>query len=227
MKQYVPQEKSKLNDHQQILRTSVNPLPNISEEYQEQYKEGEEYVQPPSNPHNISNYNYYQQNNRGTDGFSQPHEIKKANFEQNRRTNISAVSSNIVSSREKLQNDHNNNMSEVSNSISHSKNTNKGYVRMTGGAQFGIPSQTQNNEVIQPPQQETSYSQPIIQRNTGHSMNMPESIPQYKPKGKKKIKDSILNQYNHNLPPTQIEYQSGFQDIPPPMVNPGESTLKK
>ena len=111
-------------------------------------------------------------------------------------------------------------MSGSSNSISHSKNTNKGYVRMTGGPQFGVPQQISS----QP--QEINYSKPI-QRKTGTSANISEGASKPVRKGKKKDRDSLLNQYSHNLPPTQIEYQSGFQDIPPPMLNPGESTLKK
>ena len=101
VRQFVPQEQSEHVLHQQILNTAVNPLPNLQAEYHEEYKECPEHAQPVQSQHNISNYNYHQQNSRGKTGFSQPHEIKKANFEQNRRNHISAVSSNIVSSREK------------------------------------------------------------------------------------------------------------------------------
>ena len=46
-------------------------------------------------------------------------------------------------------------------------------------------------------------------------------------KENKKIPESILQQYSQNLPPHQIEYKSGFQDIPPPIYNANEDLMHK
>lgn len=190
----------------------ANPLPNLYEEYKEpvsQYEDRDEDYEYRQPHQKVSNYNYHQQNVRGNQiQHAQPHEIKKANFEQNRRSNISNVSSNIVSSRER-------NQPGTANfgGINHTKNTNQGYVKMTGGPQFGIPSDI--------PENGDSFG---IQRD----VNMKVSEPKIKQVQKgKNTQDSILNQYSHKLPPHQLEYKSGFQEMPPPIYNASDSTLKQ
>jgi len=203
----------------------ANPLPNLREEGKEmnmQYQVTPEYVDPPPQ-HNISNYDYHKQSARAPGNAPrQPHEIKKANFEQNRRSNINNISSHIVVSREKRRSDIDDN--NLNTRVSHSKNTNKGFVKMTTGPQFGGSQSTTQipqsyhagqNEYQQPLQYEPSP--PVEQPRNGQAAK----------RGRNKPKDSILTQYSHNLPPHQVEYKSGFQEIPPPIYNADENMMRR
>lgn len=94
---------------------------------------------------------------------------------------------------------------------------------MTGGPQFGgqsMPNIPQTYDVVQneyPPdlqyQQKFNMEQHQNSNIVGNGRNQ---------KG-----DSILKQYSHNLPPHQIEYKSGFQDIPPPIYNADERVMRQ
>jgi len=202
VKQFIPEDSL---SHQQIIQSSVNPLPSLSEPVEQ-------------HAHiNMSNYNYHQQNTR--EKFSQPHERKKANFEHDRRSNISNVSNNIIPSRERLHR----NDSASSSGVNHSMNTNKGYVKMTPAPAFGTQSVPQE---LYSHHSEANYQQPA-QRIQDVRQKVPENGQNKAKKKKRGDSESILNQYSHNLPPTQIEYQSGIGEIPPPIYDPGQDTLRK
>lgn len=202
----------------------ANPLPSLHEEikdFKPQYNGRVDYQQLNSNGHHISNYDFHNQNARNMAVRNgQPHETKKANFEQNRRSNITNVSNNIVSSREKRTSDASN--TSMSSKINHTQNTNKGYVKMTTMPQYDVQSAVINMGQNYYAEQ-NQYPTGMVQ-NTRINMVQPEVVAKGN-MGKQGVKDSILQQYSHNLPPHQIEYKSGFQDIPPPMYNPNDDVL--
>ena len=215
----------------------ANPFPSLNEEAKEvkQYHpEGYQYAV--NNTQNISNYDYHQHNMRNQKSNGQPHEVKKANFEQNRRSNITKVSNHIVSSREQRTSD--NSTGTFGNKISHTKNTNQGYVRMTGGPQFGGKQMTSNDNIHQYRNTEQHQAQPLDEQTFAKprpsqpepkkiKMKVSEPVQKQVGKGRNKEKDSILKQYSHNLPPHQVEYKSGFQEIPAPMYNVSEETMQR
>ena len=192
----------------------ANPLPDLHEEIK-----GVNQYMPPSymqqeEPQVMSNYDFHNQQSKFQ---NMPHEMKKADFERNRRSNIANVSQNIVSSREN-QRSTGPGLSQKSNitrsttnisdtKISHSKNTNKGYVKMRTGSDI---SQSQTDMNISVGQQ---YD--IVNKANGE---MGKKVNKRNP-------NSIVSQYSHNLPPHQIDYQSGFQQIPSPKYNVDEQMM--
>lgn len=199
---------------------NVNPLPSLSEEYKDPYMD-DMYSQEYINPQPVITSNSYQYLNNAQRNIptNQRHEIMKANFEQNRRNNFANVSSNIVSSREKQSQD-TISTSNMGTRISHSKNTNHGYVKMTNGPSFGGAQSVINQNPAY--RTEEQYYPKSMQPNLQNQQSQPEMAKRM-PNGK--VKDSILKQYSHNLPPHQIEYKSGFQDIPPPLYNVSENDM--
>lgn len=201
----------------------ANPLPSLYENgarVETHYSQENEVMMSQPESAQISNYNYHNHQARNVGG--QPHEIKKANFEQNRRSHISNVSSNIVSSREKR----NSEMGDSGfNKVSHSKNTNKGFVRMTTGPQKDISRSTNNINAQYKVDSVPYQGEPTPTKNTNmQSVNKVKEAKNLLHQ-RKKAKDSILQQYSQNLPPHQVEYKSGFQEIPEPTFNMGEEQM--
>ena len=203
---------NKLNKANPLFQ--ANPLPNLYEEYKEtnSYSDSEEkFTDRSEEAHPISNYKYHNQQARNQNW--QPHEIKKANFEQNRRSNITNVSSNIVASRENIRSDINSNPSHTR--VAHSQNRNQGYVKIT----------TQNQAETKTVINNANFQSDLIKY--GGQPQGKQTTSGVVGKENRKVPDSILQQYSQNLPPHQIEYKSGFQDIPPPIYNANEDLIYK
>lgn len=98
--------------------------------------------------------------------------------------------------------------------ISHSQNRNQGYVKITTQNQ-GEAKTIINNANSQSDQIKLGNQ---VQRQTNNQVAGKEN---------RKVQDSILQQYSQNLPPHQIEYKSGFQEIPAPIYNAGQDTIYK
>lgn len=138
-----------------------------------------------------------------------PHEVKKADFEKNRRNQFTNISQHIVSSKDD-QTQNMQNLNKITRSstnisdrgINHSQNTNKGYVKMTAPPQYG--GQPLNTGV----KVSTGQQYEIENSKLGMAKKQQASKP-----------ESILQQYSQKMPPHQIEYESGFQQIPSPKYN--------
>ena len=191
----------------------ANPLPNLDEEYKEanSYSDSEgRYTDRLEDAQPISNYKYHNQHIRNQN--VQPHELKKANFEQNRKSNITNVSSNIVASRENIRSGAVQN--DANSKINHSQNRNQGYVKIT------TQSQGESKMVV------NNVNSKSEQLKLGNQLQK-QSNSQIIGKENRKVEDSILQQYSQNMPPIQIEYKSGFQEIPPPIYNANEDLMYK